>query len=385
VSEAIANPRIAALSPSGIRALHDRKRPTSIDLSIGQPSLKPDAQPFVAAAEWIRDHGCGYPPYQGFPELREAVAAVYGGPFHNSAANVLVTNGSQEAIYLTIKTLLRPGVDETLVINPGYPSYSRCCDMEGVAWRTVPAHARDGFRVTAEQILEALGPATRLVALGSPANPSGAIFAQRDAELLARELTNRPGPPVHVLVDEVYRELTYAGEPFVSLADKYPHTIVVQSLSKACALTGLRLGFLIGPESVVSFATRAHMLMLMSISVPAQRVALEILQRPELLKEHRPWYVSQREKMMEAAQANGVPIIEPEGAFYTMVPLPQRWANDSLGAAASLLEEFDVVTVAGSVFGDRAEGYLRVTWVAEEATMREGYSRLGAFLRKHSS
>ncbi|HET9342948.1 MAG TPA: pyridoxal phosphate-dependent aminotransferase [Candidatus Eremiobacteraceae bacterium] len=376
-----ANPRLVALPASGLRVVQHRMRPTSLDLSIGQPSLMPDTEPFETATQWIREHGCPYPPYNGIPELRAAIASIYGGRNHTKADNVCVTNGSQEAIYLAIKALLEPGRDGVLVVNPGYPSYARCCALEGIACRTVNAHARDGFRIRAHALLEALRPETRMIILGSPANPSGALLMQQDVDELARELTNRPGPPVIVVVDEVYRELTYGSQPYPSMADAYPNTYVVQSMSKSCALTGLRVGFLIGPEDGVSLATRAHMLMLMSVSVFSQRVALEIVRKPERLRAHVPWYVAQRAAMLEAAVAGDVQIIEPDGAFYTMVRLPDRWRSDSLGAAHALFDEQDVVTVPGFLFGSQAEGYLRVTWSADPASVREGFARIGRFVQ----
>ena len=376
-----ANPRLVALPASGLRVVQHRMRPTSLDLSIGQPSLMPDTEPFEAATQWIREHGCPYPPYNGLPELRAAIASIYGGRHFTKADNVCVTNGSQEAIYLAIKTLLEPGRDEVLVVNPGYPSYPRCCALEGIACRDVKAQARDGFRVRAHALLEALRPETRMIVLGSPANPSGALLMQEDVDELARELTNRPGPPVIIVVDEVYREMTYAATPYPSMADAYPNTYVVQSMSKSCALTGLRVGFLIGPEDGVSLATRAHMLMLMSVSIFSQRVALEIVRKPERLRAHVPWYVAQRAAMLEAAAAGDVQIIEPDGAFYTMVRLPERWRSDSLGAAHALLDEQDVVTVPGFLFGSQGEGYLRVTWSADPASVREGFARIGRFVQ----
>lgn len=380
-----ANPKLMALPPSGIRVIHDKKRPTSLDLGIGQPAVMPDPEPFDKAAQWVREHGCPYPPYQGIPELREAVAKVYGGRFHDKPANVCVTNGSQEAIYLAIKALLEPGRDEVLVINPGYPSYSRCCDLEGIAWRAVAADPNDGFRARAHAIVDAMTPATRLVAIGSPSNPSGSLLAPEDVTTLAAELQKRSGPPVYVLVDEVYRELTYAPSGFGAMQDVYPYTLAVQSLSKSCALTGLRMGFLIGPEDAVTMATRAHMLMLMSVSLPAQRIALEIFSEPERLRANRPWYEARRATMLDATHANGLPIVDPEGAFYSLVRLPRRWRSDSLGAAYALLDEFDVVTVPGVVFGSQAEGYLRTTWAVDDRTIREGFARIGEFIRKYES
>lgn len=376
-----ANSKLEALPPSGIRVIQYRMSDSSIDLSIGQPSLMPDPQPFVAAAEWVRQHGCPYPPYNGIPELRAAVAEIYGGRFHDSPDNVCVTNGSQEAIFLAIKSLLEPGRDEVLIVDPGYPSYGRCCDLEGIARRSVRAKASNGFHVSAGERLDALRPQTRMIVIGSPANPSGALFSKAEVEELSRALGSRAGEPVIVVVDEVYRELTFAPGGYPSMADAYPNTIVVQSVSKSCALTGLRVGFFIGPADAVMLATRAHMLMMMSVSLPAQRVALELFQKPESLRAHRAWYAAQRTIMLDAANANGVPIIEPDGAFYTMVQLPERWHADSTGAAHALLDQEDVVTVPGVVFGSQAEGFLRVTWAADALSVREGFARIGRFLR----
>jgi aminotransferase len=253
--------------------------------------------------------------------------------------------------------------------------------LEGIARRSVPTDGSDGFRLRAGALLDALRPETRMIVIGSPANPSGSLFRREDVEELARGLGSQPGEPVFVVMDEVYRELTFPPETFASMADVYPHTIVVQSLSKSCALTGLRVGFFIGPLDAVQLATRAHMLMMMSVSLPAQRVALEILRQPDRLRAHYPWYAAQRAMMLDVARANSVPAIPPDGAFYTMVPLPERWRGDSLGAANTLLDEHDLVTVPGSVFGSRGEGYLRVTWAADEADVREGFRRLGRFLK----
>jgi aspartate/methionine/tyrosine aminotransferase len=381
MSAAIANSRLLNIAPSGIRAIHDRKRPTSINLGIGEPSLKPDIAPFESAVEWVREHGCLYTSYAGLPELRELVADVYGGKFFRNPDCVCVTNGSQEAIFLAIKTLAEPGRDEVLVTNPGYPIYQKVCELEGIAWRSVDLPAADAFTPRADTILAALRPQTRLIVLASPANPTGAVMPAREVDALARGLAARPGSPVYVLVDEVYRELTYTAETFHSLADEYPYTIAVESLSKSCALTGLRLGFLIAPIEIASAAGRMHSLVLISASQFGQRVALEIFRDPIRLRAHVPWYIEQRSAMLEAARRDRLDIVEPAGAFYVLVRLPERLARDSTAAAFALLDRNDVVTVPGAVFASNAEGYLRVTWAAGREAVVEGLSRMAEFMR----
>jgi aspartate/methionine/tyrosine aminotransferase len=381
MSPAIANSRLLKIAPSGIRAIHDRRRATSLDLGIGEPSLKPDIAPFEAAVEWVREHGCPYTSYAGLPELRELVADVYGGKFCRAADNVCVTNGSQEAIFLAIKTLAEPGRDEVLVPNPGYPIYHKVCELEGIAWRSVDFAAADAFTPRADAILAALQPQTRLIVLASPANPTGAVMPPSEVVALARGLSARPGPPVYVLVDEVYRELTYTDEPFTSLADEYPYTVTVASLSKSCALTGLRVGFFIGSTEVTAAAGRMHSLVLMSASQFAQRVALEIFRDPIRLRAHVPWYIDQRRTMLDSARQHRLDILEPGGAFYVLVRLCGRHAGDSTAAAYELLDTHDVVTVPGAVFASNTEGYLRVTWAARREAVTEGLARIAQFLR----
>lgn len=377
------NPRVVSLPPSGIRTINDRKRPSSIDLSIGQPSLKPDAEPFEYAAKWVEEHGCPYAPYLGLPDLRSAVAGIYGGRFHGKPSNVLVTNGSQEAIYLAIKALVDPAHDELVLVDPGYPSYARCCALEGISMRSVVADSSDGFRLGADAVLEAMTPKTRMVVIGSPSNPAGTVFKRDDVEKLAAALAKRSGPPVWMLVDEVYRELTFCDGGFAAMNDVYPFTLAVQSLSKCCALTGMRMGFLIGPDEAIALATRIHMVALMSIAMPLQIAALRILSEPARLRAHVPWYQRQRSILIEAARQAEVPIVEPEGAFYAMVPLPERWRGDSLAGGYALLDECDVVTVHGSAFGQQTEGFVRITWAADERSLRQGIARIGEFLARH--
>ncbi len=381
MSSAIANSRLLNIAPSGIRAIHERKRATSVDLGIGEPSLKPDMAPFEAAIAWVREHGCPYTTYDGLPELRELVAGVYGGAFFRGAENVCVTNGSQEAIYLAIKTLAEPGRDEVLVTNPGYPVYHKVCELEGIAWRSVELLASDAFTTRAAPILAAVTSRTRIIVLASPANPTGAVISPDEIRALARGLAARSGPPIYLLVDEVYRELTYTVEPYASFADHYPHTVIVESLSKSCALTGLRIGFLIGPADVVQAASRIHSLMLMSASQFGQRVALEILRDPARLRAQVPWYVEQRRATLATAAENRLNVIEPAGAFYVLLRLPERLAADSTAAAYDLLDKADVVTVPGAVFASNTEGYLRVTWAAQREAVVEGLKRIAEFTK----
>jgi aminotransferase len=377
VSSTFGNPLLASIGPSAIRTMYERKRDDSIDLSMGQPTLPPDLEPFGEAMDWVRDNGTPYAPNAGLPELRESIARLYGGP-HDATANACVVNGSQEGIYLAVKALLDAQTDEVLLTDPTYPSYARVCDMEGVKHRCVPLSAADGFAVRAAPLLEAITPSTRMIVFGSPANPTAAVADEAEIRQLAAGLLARGGAPVWVVVDEVYRELVFTGRPYASIIDHYPHAIALHSLSKSCALTGMRVGFVIGPRQAVGAMIRAHALMLMSVNVFAQHVALAIVRQPQRLQSHHGWYARQRQLVIGTAAQQRLRIIEPQGSFYALVELPERWKN-SAQAADELLRQHNVVTIPGSVFGAASEGYLRLSWSAQPADVVTGIERIAQF------
>lgn len=371
------NPHLDSIAPSLIRALNAKKRPGDIDLGLGEPTLRPDLAPFEAATAWVRDHGCPYSPNAGFLGLRHAIAGHYGYPGLDHADNVCVTVGSQEALYLAVKALCDPSSDEVLVVGPGYPAYPKLVQMEGVAVRSVDLPAETGFAADAALVLAAVGPQTRLIILATPANPTGRVWPRAELEALASGLLAREGRPVYVLADEVYRELVYTDAPYTSLAEVYPHTLVANSLSKSNALTGLRLGWLMAPTSVMPTIVKAHQFINTAASTYSQQVALAVFQTPGMLQAHRGHYQAKRDRVVDALTARGFTFVAPEGAFYVMVKLPGEGEVDSVAIAYRLLEEAHVVTVPGAAFG--AEGWVRLSWVAEDSAFDEGLDRLQAF------
>ncbi|HYJ80265.1 MAG TPA: pyridoxal phosphate-dependent aminotransferase, partial [Longimicrobiaceae bacterium] len=274
------NPRLAEIAPSLIRAIDARKRPGDVDLGLGEPTLMPDIAPFEAALERVRREGLPYTPNAGLPELRQAVADYFGFPGKTTAASVCITIGSEEALYLALKTVVDPQRDEVLIVEPCYLAYPKLCALEGIPYRTVALDPADGFRPRAETVLDAVGPRTRLVILNTPCNPTARVWPQAELRALADGLAARPGEPVHVLADEVYRELCYTPARPASIAELYPHSIVVGSLSKSNALTGLRLGWLIAGQETVAGAVKVHQLVNTAASTFSNHVALEVFSRP---------------------------------------------------------------------------------------------------------
>jgi aspartate/methionine/tyrosine aminotransferase len=373
------NPVLSGIPPSLIRELNARKKPGDIDLGMGEPTLKPDVRSFEAATEAVRREGCPYSPNAGYPDLRAAVAAYHGFPERGGAENVVITVGSEEALYLAIKAVLDPARDEALIVEPCYLAYPKLCALEGIRHRTVALDGDDGFRPSAARVLAGLGPATRMIILNSPNNPTGRVWPEVELRALADGLAARPGPPVWVLSDEVYRELYFTPEPPASIGQMWPYALVAGSLSKSNALTGLRLGWLVGGPKAIAAATKVHQLVNTAASTFSQMVAREVFAGAANLGAHRAHYAERLEVVAGLMKRNGIGWVRPEGAFYCMVRLPMALEHDSLAAAEALLEAHHVVATPGRAFGGTGEGWLRLSWVAEPDDLRAGIERIAAF------
>jgi aspartate/methionine/tyrosine aminotransferase len=373
------NPVLDGIAPSIIRAINARKRPGDIDLGLGEPTLKPDPRPFDAATAWVREHGLPYTANAGLAELRARIAAYAGRPGQDGAENAVLTVGSEEALYLALKAAIDPARDEVLIVEPCYLAYPKLCALEGIRHRMVALDPADDFRPSAARVLAALGPDTRMVVLNSPNNPTGRVWPEAELRALADGLAARPAPPVRVLSDEVYRELWFGDAPPVSVAALWPHALVAGSLSKSNALTGLRLGWLVGDAETIAAATKVHQLVNTAASTFSQVVAMEIFADRATLAAHRPHYAGRRALLEGLMREHGLRWAPIEGAFYVMVRLPAHLAGDSLAAAGALLERHRVLATPGVAFGDSGEGWMRLSWVAEPDALRTGIERIAAF------
>ena len=367
------NPRIAEIQGSLIRALNERKKPTSIDLGMGEPTLLPNMRYLDAATQWVAQHGCRYTTNAGDAELRAAIAAHYAYRGLGAAENVIATSGSQEAVYLSIKALLDPMKDTLLVVEPVFPVYAKCAQMEGIDIERVSLREEDDFGFDAERIARAVTPRTRMIVLCSPCNPTARVISRAQAEELARTLLARGGEPIYILHDEVYRELLFTADSGW-LAQVYPHTIVVNSLSKSNSLTGMRMGWVIAPKAAIPTMIKAHAYLVSTANTYAQRVALEIFRAPGGLQENLAWYRAQRESVVAALDELRLRYLPIEGSFYAAVHVGQ--GVETVPFAHRLLDDADVVAIPGSTFGPAFEGWLRCSWVAPRERVREGFGRI---------
>ncbi len=370
------NPRVREISGSLIRELASRKRPNSIDLGLGEPTLRPRQDYFVAALEHVARHGIRYTANAGDPELRAAIAGHYAYPSKEKAHNVCVTVGSQEAMYVAIKTLLDPSRDELLVVEPAFPSYAKMAALEGIMVRSVAMSPDDGFAFDGERILSAVTHATRAIVLCSPCNPTARVLTCEGAETLASGLERRSGPAVWLIHDEIYREQTFVSNA-AHCAARYPNTIVTNSLSKSNAMTGLRLGWILAAADFITEAIKVHAWLTSCADTFAQRVALQVFHTPGGVREHAAWYRRRRDEVVAGLERLGLRFVAPDGSFYVCVKLAD--GSDSIAAAHELVDRYDVVTIPGAAFGPSLEGWLRLSWVAPADQVRSGIERVARY------
>lgn len=369
--------RVAALAPSIIRVMNGRRRPTSIDLSLGQPALPPDPGLVKEALEATEKAGWGYTPNPGIVELREVIAKHHGLPGRDQPQNVIVTVGSEEAVYLALLSSVDPG-DEILFPEPGYPAYRGIAGLIGATPVPYPIDRATGLVARADAIEARITERTRIVVLNSPSNPFGTF---EDEAELARIAKVCEAHGVTILADEIYRDLVYGDRVFRSITEITDRAILVSGLSKSCALTGFRLGYLVADADFVVQATLAHQLVVTCTARISQHAAVRVFAEPEHLVRHVPYYADARAAVAEAAKAlpEDVPLFLGEGAFYAIIDVSRR-TDDAYALAVRLLEEEDVVVVPGVAFGPGGEWFWRLSYAAGAETASEGVRRIARFL-----
>jgi aspartate/methionine/tyrosine aminotransferase len=352
------------LSLSLIRQVMEAATLGAVNLALGEPGHETPAAVRRAVAEAAAGP-LRYTPNAGLPELRRALAATR--PHHGgSADSVLVTVGSQEALALAVLGLVRGG-DEVVVPRWAYPSYEALPRMVGA--RVVPAPV--------EEMAAAVGERTRLVIVGSPANPTGEVVPRETWRALAA-LADERG--FYLLADEVYIDLHLGPDPPPIPAGS--RVLHVGGISKSLAATGLRCGWLIADPATVARLVPLHQHLVTCAPVPSQAAALAGLALPEEEREAiRDLYRARWRRMRAAlAAVPGLAWQEPAGAFYAWVDVRQRVAGATVDLALDLARRGEVLVVPGEAFGEEGRGWLRLSFAAEEEAIEEGVRRLGVGL-----
>jgi len=363
--------RLQGIEKSVIRQVFDRALPGSLNLGLGEPDLPTPIVIREAAIRVIREEQNGYTSHAGLPALREKVAGDYSF-LENKPERVIITAGSQEALYLALLTIIDEG-DEVLLPNPGFVAYPTIVRMAGgtANFYTLPASKDFGFDL--DNFRRSLTPRTKAVVCISPSNPTGRALSESDLIGIADALRDHGA---YLISDEIYRELYYGSERPASATDYYDRSIVISGLSKSMSMTGWRLGWIAGDPLVIQSALVLHGYVTTCASAVSQKASLvSWTDEAEAARaSFRETFKTRRDHLIELIETElGLRAVAPDGAFYTMMDVSRF--GTSMEVAEALLAE-KLITVPGSAFGSESEGYLRVSFCAALDQLSEGVRRM---------
>jgi aspartate aminotransferase len=351
-------------------------------LSAGEPDF--DTPGFIrrAAADALEAGHTRYGPVAGEPALREAIAAKLSGENRvpTTADQVLVTNGGKQALYNLFQVILGPG-DEVLLPAPYWLSYPEMAQLAGASVKLLASDAAQGFRLRPQQLEAAITPASRLLVLNSPSNPTGMVLSRTELEAIAVVL--RRHPQVAVVCDEIYEHLLAPGHEHHSLAAVAPdlaeRVFVVNGFAKGWAMTGWRIGWLAGARSVIAAASALQSQSTSNVCTFAQYGALAAVSGPrDCVREMAEEFNRRRTLLSDGLRRiAGLKLLPPEGAFYAF-PDVSTYGLDSMTLCNRLLEEAGLAVVPGIAFGD--DRCIRLSCAASPATIVDGLERLERFL-----
>lgn len=368
------------------KALQAQGRPV-ISYAAGEPDFRTPENIVEAALRAVRDpKNHRYTPAAGLPELREAIAAktLRDSRLEVSSSQVVVTNGGKQAVYQSFATLLDPG-DEVLVPTPYWTTYPEVIKLAGGVQVDVFAGSDQDYLVTVDQLEAARTERSKVLLFVSPSNPTGAVYSPEQTRAIG-EWADEHG--LWVITDEIYQNLTYEGVRAVSIVEAVPsladRTILVNGVAKSYAMTGWRLGWMVGPADAIKAAANLQSHLTSNVSNISQRAAIEALTGPQddVERMRRAFDRRRQTIVAELNKIDGVVTPTPLGAFYAYPDVSGLLGRDwngttpttSLELADLILDQAEVATVPGEAFGP--SGYLRLSYALGDDALLEGVQRL---------
>lgn len=377
---------ISEIKPSGIRKFFDivSEMPNAISLGVGEPDFD---TPWHIREEGIYSLEKGktfYTSNSGLLELREEICKWYKRKYnvdYDYKKEALITVGGSEGIDLALRAMLDPG-DEVIIPEPCYVSYLPCVKLAGGVPVTIPLKNENQFRLTPQELLDAITDKTKVLILAFPGNPTGAIMTKEDLEPIADICKEKD---IIVISDEIYSELTYgdAGHFTIgSLPDMKERTIIINGFSKAYAMTGWRLGYALAPQLIAEQMTKIHQFAIMCAPTTSQYAAISAIKEGDKdIERMKSSYDQRRHFLMRTFEEMGLPCFEPLGAFY-MFPCIKEFGMTSDEFATRLLHEEELAVVPGTAFGDCGEGFIRISYAYSIDELKEAMKRLNNFISR---
>ena len=376
---------VREMPPSGIRKYFDivNEMEGVISLGVGEPDFVTPWNVREAGIYSLEQGDTHYSSNAGFIELREEIAKYLYRKFdlkYNPKDEILVTVGGSEGIDIALRALVGPG-DEVIIPEPSFVAYKGCTAFTGATSKIINLKAENNFKLTAEELEEAITEKTKVVIIPFPNNPTGAIMTREELEPLVEVLKNKN---IIIISDEIYAELSY-DKPHVSIAS-FPElkekTIVINGFSKSYAMTGWRLGYACGNSILLDAMKKIHQYAIMCSPTTAQFAAIEALKNgDEDVKEMREAYNQRRRYLVNAFREMGLECFEPFGAFYVF-PCIKEFGMTSDEFATRFLEEEKVAAVPGTAFGNSGEGFLRISYAYSLDNLKIAMERFKRFVEK---
>ena len=376
---------VQTIKPSGIRKYFDLASEMEgvISLGVGEPDFDTPWHIREAAIYSIESGKTHYTAYQGLLELREEICLYQKRRFHldyDPVDNVIVTVGGSEAIDIAMRAIVNPG-DEVILMEPSYVAYTPSVELTGA----VPVHIKleheDQFKLTPEKLKAAITPKTKAILMNFPSNPTGGVMTKEDYAKLVPILKEHE---IIVISDEIYAELTYDGT-FCSPAnfdEIKDQVIIISGFSKAYAMTGWRLGYVLANKTFTAAMNKIHQYIIMSAPTAAQYGAIDAMRNGDIhVAEMRESYMTRRNFITKGFNRIGLPTHLPHGAFY-IFPDIRGTGLTSDAFCVQLLEEQRVACVPGTAFGDAGEGFIRVSYAHSIDHIREAIERIDQFMEK---
>ena len=374
---------IVDIKPSGIRKFFDivSEMKDAISLGVGEPDFD---TPWHVRDEGIYSLEKGrtfYTSNAGLMELKEEISNYLDRRCHvhyNPKNEIIVTVGGSEGIDIAMRAMLDPG-DEVLIPQPSYVSYEPCCLLAGGKPVVIELKAENEFRLTKQELLDAITDKTKLLVLPFPNNPTGAIMEKEDLEAIAEVIIEKD---IFVLSDEIYSELSYKGDhvSITTIPGMKERTILINGFSKAYAMTGWRLGYACGPKEIIEQMLKIHQFAIMCAPTTSQYAAVEAMRNgDEDVAKMREAYNQRRRYLMHAFKEMGLECFEPYGAFYVF-PCIKEFGMTSEEFATRFLQEEKVAVVPGTAFGDSGEGFLRISYAYSLDNLKIALNRMAHFV-----
>ncbi len=374
--------RVKEMPFSGIRKFFDisAEMDDVISLGIGEPDFQ---------TPWhIRDAGIvslvkgftKYTPNAGLTDLRKSISRYLKRRFdltYQPLTQIMITVGGSEGLDLAFRCLLDAG-DEVIIPTPSFVCYGPLTTIQSGKAVYVQTKAENEFRLTAQELRDAITPRTKVLLLPFPNNPTGGIMEREDLEAIAEVLK---GTNIMVISDEIYAELTYGQKHFspANLPELYDRTIVINGFSKSYSMTGWRLGYVAGPEPVIRQMTKLHQYGIMSAPTTSQYAAIEAMEQGDKdIEQMRDEYDGRRRYLLNGFRDMGFDCFEPKGAFY-MFPCIKSTGLTSDAFAEQLLRQQHVAVIPGTAFGPGGEGYVRVCYAVSMKNLGEALRRIKLF------